>query len=470
MRLHGLGAGVPLLKKGDIVGDATGAATRLDRLPLTPLHWGILLLSSLGLLFDVAEAGLSNALSAIFSAPPLQVEPSQLSLLLASVFIGGAIGAPLLGWLADRRGRRLALAIALLVLTVTSLLAATSTSIEWLTFYRTLSGIAMGSYPVLMAAYLSDVLPPKRRGTLILVAAAIGFLGAPAVIFLIWWLTPLQPLGFEAWRWSLSLGAIGSAIVGALVLLLPESPRWLAATGRHTQADAACRRFELSAGITIDTPTIQTMPSPESPTQHDTKAERFWSSAGRDMRWRAVLFCTLELLCPWATIGFPLLAGAVLVQQGFRVNDSLLYVGVAMFGPTAGVLIAALLVDRLERWKALALCGVVMALTGLAFAASNAPLPLMATGLFFQMLGAIYIVVVSIYTAEAFPTQIRAVVSSTAWAINRVVSALVPLALLPLLKSAGTLTMFSVIAVALVASATLVSIFGPRGLTGRALR
>ena len=149
---------MPLLKEGDLVGDATSAAARMDALPLAPLHWAILLLSAFGLLFDVAEAGLSNALSAIFSAPPYHVAPAQLSLLLASVFIGGAAGAPLLGWLADRRGRRLAIAISLLVLTITSLLAATSTSVEWLTFYRVLSGIAMGSYPVLMAAYLTCLL------------------------------------------------------------------------------------------------------------------------------------------------------------------------------------------------------------------------------------------------------------------------------------------------------------------------
>ena len=461
---------MPLQKEGDIVGDATSAAARMDALPLTPLHWAILLLSALGLLFDVAEAGLSNALSAIFSAPPHQVAPAQLSLLLASVFIGGAAGAPLLGWLADRRGRRLAIAISLLVLTVTSLLAATSTSIEWLTFYRVLSGIAMGSYPVLMAAYLTDVLPPKRRGTLILVAAAIGFLGAPAVIFLTRWLTPLQPLGFEAWRWVLCLGAIGSACVGALFVLLPESPRWLAAAGRHAKADAECRRFEQSAGIVPETPIGPTTTPSALLTKPGDESGRFWSSAGRQMRRRAVLFFALELLCPWATVGFPLLVGAVLVQQGFTVNDTLRYVGVAMFGPTAGVLLAALLMDRIERWKTLALCAVAMALTGLAFAASGTPLLLMATGLVFQMLGAIYIVGINVYTAEAFPTRIRAVVSSTAWAINRVVSALVPLGLLPLLKSAGALTMFTVIAVALGVSAALISIFGPRGLTGRALR
>src|SRR5262249_9711517 len=115
-------------------------AQRLDALPATWLHWTILVVAAFGLFFDVVEAGLGNALSAVFSGAPYQVLPSQLALLLASVFIGGAIGAPLLGWLADRYGRRGTLAAALLTLTVTSLLAAVSADIFWLTVCRILSG------------------------------------------------------------------------------------------------------------------------------------------------------------------------------------------------------------------------------------------------------------------------------------------------------------------------------------------
>src|SRR6188474_2692768 len=97
--------------------DATGAPppsmptleAQLDALPVTPLHWAIVVVCALGLMFDVIEAGLSNALSAVFSAAPHRVGQLQLSLLLASVFAGGAIGAPLLGLLADRAGRCLAL-------------------------------------------------------------------------------------------------------------------------------------------------------------------------------------------------------------------------------------------------------------------------------------------------------------------------------------------------------------------------
>src|SRR5205807_10530959 len=93
-------------------------------------------------------------------------------------------------------------------------------------------------------AYLSDVLPPRRRGTLILITAALGFLGAPAVTFLMRWLTPLQPFGLEGWRWALIIGAVGSAAIATAFRYLPESPRWLIAAGHKAAADDACRRFE----------------------------------------------------------------------------------------------------------------------------------------------------------------------------------------------------------------------------------
>jgi putative MFS transporter len=457
------------LDPGQSVGQAI--AGRLDALPVTPLHGAIVVLCALGLLFDVVEAALSNALSAVFSAPPYAVQPYQLSLLLASVFAGGAIGAPLLGLFADRHGRRLALAAALLLLAVSSTVAATSPDVHWLTAFRVFSGLALGAYPPLMVAYLSDVLPPARRGMLILVTGAIGFLGAPAVIFLVRWLTPLQPLGFEAWRWALVFGAIGSAIVGALLFRLPESPRWLVATGRHREAEQAWRRFERSAGRLPHAFPASTG-SGEAPAAHsDEKAEPaadgFWSASSRPYRRRAVLLSAMYFLGPWATIGFPLLSGAVLVEKGFRVSDSLLYLGVTMLGPSLGVLAGALVIDRCERRTALVLCGGLMALTGLAFAASGAPLTLMILGTAFNLGAAIYIGALSIYAAELFPTGLRASVSSAAWAVNRIASALVPIALLPVLKAFGPMAMFAIIAAALIGDMFLVLAFGPRGLARR---
>ena len=127
----------------------------------------------------------------------------------------------------------------------------------------------------------------------------------------------------------------------------------------------------------------------------------------------------MYFLSPWATIGFPLLSGAVLVEKGFRVANSLLYLGITMFGPTIGVLMAALAIDRVERRTALAACAAVMALLGLGFAAGTTAAPLLIAGVAFNLVGAIYIAALSIYAAELFPTALRAAASSGAWAVNR---------------------------------------------------
>jgi putative MFS transporter len=442
---------------------------RLDALPLTPLHGAIMAICAFGLLFDVVEAGLTNALSAVFSAPPHHVEPYQLSWLLASVFAGGAVGAPLLGFLADRAGRRLLLGASLMLLAVTSVLAAVSVDIAWVIVFRTLSGFALGAFPPLMAAYLTDLLPPRRRGTLVLICAAIGFLGAPAVIFLTRWLTPLQPFGFEGWRCVLVIGAIGSAIVGALFVALPESPRWLATRGRCAEAEEALGRLQRSARIQPAPSRAAERGERQGPAPHLGPLALFRSEDARPYRRRALLLALIFFLSPWATVGFPVLSGAVLIEKGFRVADSLLYVGVSMFGPAVGVLLGCLLIDRLERRTMLLLGAGLMAALGLAFAASDAPLPLMVLGAAFNFVSALYVSALNIYDAELFPTSMRALVSSTNWAVNRVASALAPFLLLPVLKAHGAVAMFAIVTGALVVTLALLWAFAPRGFTRKAV-
>jgi hypothetical protein len=59
----------------------------------------------------------------------------------------------------------------------------------------------------------------------------------------------------------------------------------------------------------------------------------------------------------------------------------------------------------------------------------------------------------------------RASVSSTTFAVNRVASAIVSLVLLDLLVRAGVGAMFAAVTAALVASIVLVLTFGPRGMS-----
>jgi MFS transporter, putative metabolite:H+ symporter len=154
-----------------------------------------------------------------------------------------------------------------------------------------------------------------------------------------------------------------------------------------------------------------------------------------------------------------------MLQKGFRIGDSLLFAGISMLGPTLGIGALAVVVDRIERRLALILCAAAMTALGLVFAATTTLTALIALGIAFNLASAAYSVVLSIYGAELFPTRLRALATSAAWGLGRVISALVPIVLLPLLSTQGPFAMFGLIAAALLISTLLIFVAGPPGLT-----
>ncbi|MDQ8021439.1 MAG: MFS transporter [Moraxellaceae bacterium] len=439
-------------------GPATGATNelvaRLDRLPLTRMHLLVMVVCASGFAFDLMEIALGSVMSAVFSAPPHAVDATQLSWLLAAVYIGAVAGAPLLGRLADRVGRRLCLSGVLLLLAVSSFCAAASPDVFWLTVCRVISGIALGAFPPLMIAYLTDLLPPLNRGKLIFVVVAFASLGPPLGVLMVRALMPVQPLGVDAWRWGLFAGGLGALLVAALFRKLPESPRWLLARGREQEALAAGERFLRSRPLQAAAASVtRLVPPPAEPAN------------GRS---RLSLVAALFFLSPWSTVAFPLLSGALLVGKGFRLQDSLLYVAFSSFGPVVGTLAAAFVVDRMERRVAMAACAVAMLGAGWAFITWDSPGGLVAASILFSLFGALYVPSINVYGAELVPTQGRAAAIAGCWALNRLGAAIAPLLLVPLLRNSGPQTMFVVIAASLIATLALLSI-APRGAARQAV-
>lgn len=192
-----LQAATPSHSAAPAAGSVAVVTRRLDSLPITRLHVAALAVCTLGLFTDIAEVALSNALAAIFLAPPHNMPRGSLSLLLASVFAGGAVGAPFFGILGDRFGRRRALQASLALMAAGSLAAAASQGLTALTLARTVSGFAIGGFPPLVATYLAEVTPARHRGATLMVCAGIGLLGGLAVLLLVQALAPGAPLGVE---------------------------------------------------------------------------------------------------------------------------------------------------------------------------------------------------------------------------------------------------------------------------------
>lgn len=429
---------------------------RMDRLPVTWLHALAMLLCAIGMTLDTLEMAFGGVMGAVFSAPPAPVPAGQLGMLLAAVFVGAVIGAPALGWLADRHGRRSALVGLMLWISAASLASALSQGVGTLTLCRFLAGLALGGYPPIVIAYLTDLLPPQRRGTLIFLSLALSMLGPPSAIFLVRALAPLHPLGLEGWRWGFLAGSAGAVLSGLSFLALPESPRWLHARGREAQAHAGCVAFERSPTLIAMPPLAAPAALAAAPSTPDADARARHS--GRRWPWVAGLFS----LSPWATIAFPLLTGAVLTQRGFKLDTALLIFGLSSMGPLLGTLVASTVMDRIERRTAMAGCTLAMLACGAAFNFSAGMASLIVAMALFNMAVSLYVPLLSVYCAELSPTHQRASNTAAAWALNRAGGALGPLLLVPTLRGAGPSTMFAVVAASLVVTLVVLSA-SPRG-------
>lgn len=432
--------------------DVSAIASRMHQPNVTVLHVAATALCAVGFMFDLMEIALGSVLSAVFSSPPHAVPREQLSLLLSSVYIGAILGAPGVGWWADRHGRQTALTAVLLWLCAMSFAAAFVDGATGLTWVRGLAGLALGAYPPLMISYLTDILPPRWRGAMIFVTVGVASLGPVAGVFLVRALGSADVLGLEAWRWGFLAGAAGAGVCGLLFRLLPESPHWLLAQGRTAEADAACKAFEQSR-------TVLAAPAAGKTPDHS----RIQPLAGKPSIGRRRAFVgSLFLLSPWSTVAFPLLTGALLTQRGFKLSDALLYVGLSNFGPLLGALLSASIIDRIDRKTVLAVCTLMMLASGGGFVMAETPVWLVATSIAFSLSSFIYISAMNLYGAELFPVETRAASISGSWALNRLGAAIAPLLLLPLLGTSGPVAMFTVIAATLAATLVLLW-FGPAG-------
>ena len=437
----------------------SGVAARLDGLPLTTMHVLSAAICAVGFGIDLAQISLGNALSAVFSSAPYRLAPLPLAWVLSSVYVGAVIGTPIVGWAAARWGLRRMLQWMLLWLAVTSLLVASASNASWLGAFRLLSGVALGAYPPLMIAYLTEIGPPSTRGTLIFLACSVAYLMPPGAVFMIRWLTPLAPLGIEGWRWPFIATGVGALAASAAFAYIPESPRWLLTKRLFDAAMSACDQFESSR-------ILRNVSNEGPPTHNQQRGQKALRLPDRQLRHPVLFVSGMYFLHPWATSAFPLLTGPVLLARGIGLTDTLLYIGVATLGPTLGTLCAGLFVDRLDRRATLLACALLMLISIVTFFAAQSAIGLLFGVVAFGVGVALYSPAMTMYGAELFPTRSRTTATSAAWALNRLASALVPVLLLPLLKTQGPAVLGIVVGMALVGSALLVGVFGPAGAAG----
>jgi len=214
---------------------------RLDRLPATRHIWIMVVLLSLGGMFEfydlfftgyvvpgLVRAGLlANVSLAIFTGPAAFV---------AATFGGLFIGTIAFGYVADRYGRRKIFTYSMLWYSATTLIMATQTTGVGLCLWRVVAGIGIGVELVTIDTYLAELMPKEMRGRAFAINQAIQFVVVPVVALLAYLLVPQAPFGIDGWRWVVLIGSTGAIGVWFLRRGLPESPRWLINQGRLAEA------------------------------------------------------------------------------------------------------------------------------------------------------------------------------------------------------------------------------------------
>lgn len=415
----------------------------------------------LGLFFDAYENFLAATISAVLKKD-FALEGDALKWVLASAFIGQFIGALFMGRLADRVGRRKAFMVNLVLYSLFSLLGAFSPNATWLVVTRFFAGIGIGGEYSLGDSYLSDILPKNKRGQFISWAYTVSFLGVPTVGFLARWLTPMTPFGLDGWRWLFVFGSIGALVVWAVRTGLPESPRWLEAQGRHEEADAITRRFEDQAraeGHTLAEPDVTLRPVKS---QQVSMASLFKTPYTK----RTVMLWLLSGLEVFGYYGFGTVAPLVLVDKGYSITSSLLFVALSYLGYPLGSLMAVPIVERVERKYLVVGTAGLMAVFGLWFGFAGSTWQIVLAGFLYSCASNLFSNAYHVYLADSYPAAIRGTAAGAAYSVSKLVTAFLPFVLLPILDDHGATPVFTVVASAMVLLMIVVLTLGHRS-TGR---
>ncbi|WP_050031457.1 sugar porter family MFS transporter [Natrinema altunense] len=368
-------------------------------------------------------------------------------IIVSGAMIGAIIGAALGGRLADRLGRRRLILVGAVVFFVGSLIMAIAPTVEILIVGRIVDGIGVGFASVVGPLYISEISPPKIRGSLV----SLNQLTITSGILIAY----LVNFAFSAsgeWRWMLGLGMVPAAVLFVGMLFMPESPRWLYEHGRESDAREVLASTRVETQVEDELREIKETIHTESGTLRD-----LFEPWVRPMLIVGVGLAAFQQVTGINTVMY--YAPTILESTGFADTASILAtVGIGVVNVVMTV-VAVLLIDRTGRRPLLLLglagMSVMLAVLGVAFylPGLSGAIGWIATGslmlyvAFFAIgLGPVFWLLIS----EIYPTEIRGtamgVVTVVNWAGNLLVS-LTFLRLIDVVGQTGTFWLYGALSV-----------------------
>ncbi|CAK9886599.1 MAG: Putative niacin/nicotinamide transporter NaiP [Candidatus Erwinia impunctatus] len=433
---------------------------RLDRLPLSSPHCKLLLIGGLGYAFDGMDvamvAFLLPALKGIWS-----LSSAELGLIGSASPIGVLIGALLAGYLGDRFGRKVVMCWALAIYCLMTLVAAMSPNFTVFLVARVLAGVGTGAESVIIAPFLSEFIPPKKRGWFIGALAgffSFGFVGAALIGRFV------VPEFDEGWRWAQVITALPIIMLLWWRRGLPESPRFLLSKNRVKEAEQVVKTLEQQ----VEKATGRALPpvaeQPSLPVRENSEKITLWGALcimfSPQLRKQTLVIWVIWLVITFCYYGFFAWIPSLLVAKGFTVTRSFEYSILIYLAQIPGYFSAALLLDRLDRKRIIALYLLGSAVSAWFLSQAGDPLSILCMAAVLSLfLNGCYAGLYA-YTPESFPTPIRAMGCGFASAFGRTGSILAPSIIGVFSASLGFAGVFTMTTTVLIIGVLVVTLFG----------
>jgi sugar porter (SP) family MFS transporter len=217
--------------------------------------WGIAFVAAMGgLLFGYDWVVIGGAKPFFQSYFQLK-DASAVGWANSCALLGCLAGALVAGTLSDRFGRKNLLVFAAFLFAATSLGNALANSFSLFVGWRMLGGVAIGLASNLSPLYIAEIAPAAVRGKLVSLNQLTIVVGILLAQIVNWALVRNLPAGAtdefirtswygqQGWRWMFGLTAVPSLLFFASMFFVPESPRWLAAKGKASQAEQILTRI-----------------------------------------------------------------------------------------------------------------------------------------------------------------------------------------------------------------------------------
>ncbi len=382
---------------------------------------------------------------------------------MSSALIGCLVGALSAGKLSDRMGRKPILVLAAGLFICTAIGTGAVHSFTLFNVFRLVGGFAIGIASSLSPMYIAEIAPAHLRGRFVSINQLTIVLGILASQIVNWQIAEPVAMGAThdmireswngqtGWRWMFWAMTVPAALFFMFSFILPESPRWLASSGR---SEAALKVFTRIGGSDYARRELNTIQA----TSSDGNQQGGFKQLLRPAMYKVLTIgIVMAVLQQWCGINVIFnYAQEIFMAAGYGVSDVLMNIVVTGITNVIFTVLAMFVVDRWGR-KALTLIGsfglaIIYAFMGAAY--------------YFHITGVVLLVIVVMAIAcyamtlatamwviisEIFPNRIRGVAMSVCtfalWAACFILTYSFPV-LNNTLGAAGTFWLYGVICLA----------------------